>query len=569
MLPIWIAVTVLDFVIPGYAWILITGVAERLSLLGKISFSFLFSICFLSLLTEALSLVTGNYLSYSAILALAPIAFIVTRMLRRPGSLSLRIGMKGTMPVAIVILAYSVIVAVDLWSTPFYPSAVTIDPSHHFQLVELILQGAGRSMITQSSYPVGLNFVAALFASITSTSAIESLRIVLSFVLLDALVLVYVSAQVILGSEKYASLALLVAAFAIPVDLILLTWLGLYPNLVGNAIVLAILWVVASYITKPSWQLGANLAILPLAGAFIHSSVLIFPAVMCAFLPVVFFLFRPKFRVYSQAFLFSVSGLAFFAGIFRIIEMNFTRILEHYVLGFNTFNLIGFSAIYVSLWGYLHLYVGSVGVFVIGAAIVSFAILRRNHLTRTLVVTWTILLFIVPFLTAESWRLTLFALLPAPFLAGNLIALPSESSRMRATLHGASLRAFPYLILLLLILSGAFPGIVARTYDPTMRARQTAIIDSMRWLSQHQCGGGVLSVGLYDDYRYVETLVGVHYGGDFVMSASALFDKSAALGSRCIAVSAQNPFLETFESSALFEEKYRNSFVVIFLNTAP
>ena len=86
----------------------------------------------------------------------------------------------------------------------------------------------------------------------------------------------------------------------------------------------------------------------------------------------------------------------------------------------------------------------------------------------------------------------------------------------------------------------------------------------MQWLSQNGCTDGVLSVGLGFDYPYLQALTGLRYFGDYEESAAAVLNQSSGLGFRCVAVSTQDRFLPTFGSTAAFEQKYRNSFVVIF-----
>ncbi len=73
---------VLDFTAPGIAWILVTGIAKRLSLFGQAAFSFLFSICFLSFLTAGFSGLTADYLRYAGLLPLASLVIIVVHILR-------------------------------------------------------------------------------------------------------------------------------------------------------------------------------------------------------------------------------------------------------------------------------------------------------------------------------------------------------------------------------------------------------------------------------------------------------------------------------------------------------
>ena len=123
----------------------------------------------------------------------------------------------------------------------------------------------------------------------------------------------------------------------------------------------------------------------------------------------------------------------------------------------------------------------------------------------------------------------------------------------------------PVAVLLFLIAAGPFQSLVASSHNPTARERQTAIADSMQWLSQNGCTDGVVSVGLGSDYPYLPALTGLRYFGDYEESAAAALNQSARLGFHCVAVGAQDHFLPTYTSTAEFELKYRNNVVLVFL----
>lgn len=40
-----VIVAVLAFTLPGYAWILVAGIAKKLTVVGRVAFSFLLSLC--------------------------------------------------------------------------------------------------------------------------------------------------------------------------------------------------------------------------------------------------------------------------------------------------------------------------------------------------------------------------------------------------------------------------------------------------------------------------------------------------------------------------------------------
>jgi len=58
-------IAILLLLLPGYAWLLLSGLIKRIGGLGSIAFSFIFSICLLSLSSAVLSLLTRNYLFYN------------------------------------------------------------------------------------------------------------------------------------------------------------------------------------------------------------------------------------------------------------------------------------------------------------------------------------------------------------------------------------------------------------------------------------------------------------------------------------------------------------------------
>lgn len=557
----------LDFTVPGYAWILVSGIAKRLSLVGKVACSFLLSFCFLSLLTAGLSILTTNYLPYAAMISLIPLVVIAAFIPRqRFGPFEAKVG-RELLPIVLVLAVYSVIILLHFWSAPFYPDAITGDPSNHAQVVADILRAEGRNVLLQSTYPTGLHFAVALFANLTSLTAIQALRVLVSFVTLAALTLAYESSQVVFGSRRLASYVLLSAAFVIPVDPNLFISLGLYTNLAADAIVLFILWLIFSYVTKPTRQIGATLAFLTLSGLFIHTSVLLFVGVIWAFVPFVFFLFRQKFRAYLEVALYSISLVVLFAVlVLPIFGGNFARVLGYARLN-RPITVRVFSAVYLTLWIGFQIFAGSVATAAIGVAIILYALRYRSQLGRLLMIVWTTLLMAGAFLTSEAWRFVLFALLPGYFLVGNLVSSSSKLVGKATILGKRSSQLIPVVVLLFLAASGTFPSLVARAYNPVTRTREVAVFDSMQWLSQNGCAAGVLSVGLGPDYMYLNALTGLHYVGDYDESATAALNQSARLGFQCVAVSAQDTFLPTFESIAAFEWRYRNSFVVIFLIT--
>jgi hypothetical protein len=559
-----VIIAVIDFTLPGYAWVLITGIAKRLTLLGRLAFSFLLSLCLLSLLTAGLTTLTTSYLLCAALMPLASlvaIALVIRKSSFR--SVKMKIGQE-VLAVMVILLAYFFIFLLNFWSAPFYPNTVTLDPAIHAQFVTGILQGKGREILLRSAYPTGLHFAAALFASLTSLSALQALRIILSVVALAAFVLVYESAHVMFGGKRAAAFVALVAAFAIPIDPSLFIWLGLYANALADAIIIMLLWLFFSYMAHPSRRLGATLAIVTLAGVFAHTSVLVFLCAIWALAPFVYLLFRPKFRAYLRAASYAISLLALFAVILSPIYRGILAHVQGYSKLASPLTLRVFSIVYISLWYNFYVYAGSVAMSAIGASIILFSIRYRGHLGQLLMIVWTALLMVGAFFTSEAWRFAFFALVPGYLLVGSLVSSSSRLARLAKIQTKQVSRLFPVAVLLFLTVSGTFPNLLARSYDPAARERQISVVDSMQWLSKNGCTDGVLSIGLGADYAYLSILTGLRYVGDFEEPAGEALNQSARLGFHCVAVAAQDRFLPTYTSTAGFELKYRNNVAVVF-----
>ena len=68
---------VLQLLLPGFAWILASGLHKQISMLEKVVLSFVLSICLSSLLAAALTFVTAEYLLLSVAVALAGSLLII------------------------------------------------------------------------------------------------------------------------------------------------------------------------------------------------------------------------------------------------------------------------------------------------------------------------------------------------------------------------------------------------------------------------------------------------------------------------------------------------------------
>ncbi len=66
----------LELLLPGYAWLLVSGIHKRMSKLEQVVLSFVLSVCFSSLLAAALTFVTSDYLSLAVEISVVA-AFLV------------------------------------------------------------------------------------------------------------------------------------------------------------------------------------------------------------------------------------------------------------------------------------------------------------------------------------------------------------------------------------------------------------------------------------------------------------------------------------------------------------
>jgi hypothetical protein len=172
---------------------------------------------------------------------------------------------------------------------------------------------------------------------------------------------------------------------------------------------------------------------------------------------------------------------------------------------------------------------------------------------------------IAALISPEGWRFILLSMIPAGFLLGGSIgSLKELSSLSTHAKWSRALRVLVPILLCVLILSGSFVTLLPRVYDPSSRIREEAIADSMSWLKQNDNGQSVASVGLPADYRYLTTLTGISYAGDFNESANSTVAEARGANFAYVAGAGQSPQFPTFQSSSLVEAKYQNSVVTIF-----
>jgi hypothetical protein len=559
---------VLEFLLPGYAWLLVSGLHKRMSRLEGVILSFVLSLCFSSLLAAALTLAIPDYLFVTAtsmvVGALIVIAeFVAMHRPTHPKTTPLALT-TGSRALDFSIFAYAILILGLFWSAPYYPTAQAPDLLTHTTITSAIITGQGRATLLHADLPIGLHFAAAIVSSLSGIGALEALRVVASAVLLASMPLVFFSAREVLGDSKAAGMAVMVAAFALPADALHLVRIGTFPNLISDGIILTVIWLIFRYVKQPSRTLGLTIAFLGVGGAFVHSSFLILLAVLWVTLPFALFLFKDQARNYAKATAYSTIGLVIFALIASFsFRANLQRVAgAYFVLG-------GISVMRIALSEFtrnLLIFLGPVNVLAVACAAV-FAISRKRGIGLPFVLVWLLLMIPGAFLSGQAYRFILFAMLPGAYLLGRAIAEPSAILfKVKGEWMSRLTNLLVVMIFLLLVLSGAFPSIAVQSFNPAGRNYQTAVYDSMIWL-QHStsCVGGAASVGLWPDYEYLPALTGVPYFGDFSRPADYVLQKSVSLGFHCIVVSNNNQYFQQFNNNSTFEEKYQNQLTTIFI----
>lgn len=562
-----VILALLQFLLPGFAWILISGLFDRFSFLQKLVLSFVLSISISSLLAAGLSLLNTGYTFLSTAISIILSTIVVGIFLakRRPSTnptFRLSFG-RNSLPPLTAIAAYAVVLVLLFWSAPFYPTTDANDPVFHAQVTEAVNKGEGKNVLLHANFSVGLHFASSTMGSLLSVDALQSLRILLSLVVLAAIALTYFSANALLGGQRMANIAVLIAAFAMPVEAIHFIRVGTFPNVLADVVVLAILWLIFSYIQKPSLGLGLTLALLGLGGIFAHSSFLLFLLALWISIPVFFLISGSRFRIFAKAVIYSTIGpVVLILVLFGFFARSFERITGYVAA---TDPLIIFQQLALNFVAFA----GPVNTLAIALAALLTIKERRRNIALIFALSWLLLLVGGAFFSSADWRFVLFSLLPAVFLIAGAIGFvfgfdaDAINGRMRSAIATRTRILLP-LTLIALFVSGGFLGILSRAYDPSMRERQEAVFESMQWLKYNGVGGAVASVGLLSDYRYLPVLTGISYVGDFPRPAAEILALSAEKGFAYVAVAAQSSYFQSFEQAADFRAEYRNSVVVIY-----
>ena len=566
---------ILVFLLPGFAWLLVSGLLKRLNVLGAIAISFILSLCVVSVTSALLSLLTSKYLLYTIVLTLILPTIIAVVYLREHGFRKLLGQSAKTSPLLLLCLVvYVLFLLAYFWSTPYYPT--TPDPLAHAQWTQSIFGGDGRSVLLHTSAPVGLPFVAAVLMTLLAVNPLQSLSMLASLVLLTILVLIFVSAQALFNDRNLAALATIVGGLALPADAMHFILIGTYPNMVDDVILLTTVFVLFSYLRKPSVPVGMTLALVGLAGVFMHSSFLLFLAALWLLLPVLFVLFRGRRELprYFRACTYSTVGI-FVAALVALsfLRGNVERVLESYSItnfigGATTSQLLqSLGVVYWTLaWNIVFLIkpVNLVAI-ILGFALV--ATKGRQSIGRIFAASWLGVLAILSLLSGETDRFVLFTMIPSIFLVGNLVGnIPLPKAAMRSIINRRLLISG---VLLVLVVFGGFLPLIPVAFSPSRRAHEQDIYALMQWLERNRCPSSVQSLGLDFDYRYLPILTSLQYSGSLPSTTGPdqVLQESRDIGFACVVMQTDNPNYALFAVNQAFQQKYRNTEVAIFFIT--
>jgi hypothetical protein len=573
-------VAVLVFLLPGFAWLLVSGLFRRLNILSALAFSFILSICLLSVTSASLSFLTSAYLRYTIGAALIlPIIATVFHFSRNHFHDILTMEISVSPLLLLCLAVYVLFLAVYFWSTPYYPATSTSDPFAHAQFTQSIASGEGRSVLLYSNYPVGFHFASAIMMSIMGMNATESVSALSSLVLVSGPVLIYVCAQALFHKEDLAALTAVVGTLILPVDAMHFILLGTYPNVLEDAIILATLFLLFSYLKEPSMSIGVSLAFVGAAGLFTHSSYLLFLAVLWVLSPIMYLIMREKstLRLYFQASVFSTVGILF-AGLVALsfLKGNLERVLEaysivHFIGGATTAQLLRNLAVMyqILVWNLVFL-IKPLNLIAIVLGFIFVMVKAGQSIGRIFTACWFATLVLASLASGQTDRFVLFSMIPAIFIVGNLVGnIPSPK---KVNLKMIDRKIIIASVLVVLVAFGGFVPLIPIAFDPGRRSHQENIVASMEWLEQNHCPSGIASIGMRTDYRYLPILTDVQYSGyipsSSVTNSDQVLQESETMGFACVVVQTYNPIIHSLEANQAFQERYRNTEVAIFFITS-
>jgi len=348
--------------------------------------------------------------------------------------------------------------------------------------------------------------------------------------------------------------------------------IGTYPNIIDDAMVFMAIFLLFSYLREPSLRVGLTITLVGIAGVFMHSSFLLFLAALWLLLPVLFLLHRKKteIRRYFQVCFYSTVGI-FVAALVALpfLKGNLGRVIEaysiaHFVGGATQAQLLqNFAVIYSILAYNIVFLIKPVNLIAIGLGFILVAMKGRQSLGQVFVALWLAIVLVMSLLSGETDRFVLFSMVPAIFLVGNLVGNVPFPGKTGLKVNR---RIVVACVLLVLVLFGGFLPLLSFAYSPSRRLHEQNIYASMVWLEENRCPSGVATLGLDLDFRYLPVLTNVQYSASLPAATNSdeVLRESTAIGFSCVVMQTDNPNLHSFELDQAFQERYRNSEVVIF-----
>jgi hypothetical protein len=472
------------------------------------------------------------------------------------------------------LLAFALFLAAYFWSTPYYPAAPAADALAHAQFTQSISSGNGRTVLLHANYPVGLHFASALVMTLLGLNALESLNALSSLVLITSPILIFMAAQALFRDGSVAALTAVVGTLILPVDAMHFVLIGTYPNMVEDTIVLVTIFLFFSYLKEPSMPIGVTLALVGVAGVFMHSSFLLFLAALWVLSSLVYVLFRGKgqIRPYFQACIFSTAGI-FFAALVALsfLRGNLERVLgaysiTNYIGGATTTQLLqSIVVVYETLAQNVLFLVKPLNIIATILGFILVAARVRQSVAHTFVAGWFAILVALSLVSGQTDRFVLFSMVPAIFLVGYLVGNIPDLKKMKSI----DRRIVVAVALIVLVAFGGFVPLLPIAIDPSRRVHQENIVASMEWLEQNPCPSETASLGMGLDYRYLPILTNLEYSGALPssMTPDRVLEESKAMGVGCVVMQTGNPIIHSFELNQGFQERYRNTEVAIFFIT--
>ncbi len=556
----------------GFAWLSLSGLSRRTNLLEKIVLAITLGLTS-AIIGGSIAIVEHfslDFVSYGLLLVTI-LAIAAACLLRRP---KLELPRTNVSSLRSYLLPVSLFAFhLTLWASylanyPYFPNSDAIDVVWHSDITGSILQGRITSPVAEAGFPTGTHIMFAFVSAYFGVDVLSSLRITTALVEATSVLIAYCLFQRLLPNGRASTYAAVSFSLIIPAGLVYYTRIGAYPNIVGDFFVLASLLAAVLVSEKLTWPSVLTAVLVQSTALVSHVSVPIVAALLLGFSLVVFNRFRPHIRAYV------VSNLGFFllptvALIVapRTVERQFGYVSTQYLELYNDMGLV--------LQQWVHnflLFVGPLNFILLFAALGLAAVVARRRIWPMFLAVWFAALTLAVFVSTNDWRLILLSLVPGSGLLGLLLSKIHESleaSTLRRTSAVHTRRVFVTFVMVLIIVLLSAGGPTAFALNETLArgqaSRQIQIHESILWLDDNSPPRSpVISVGLWQEYRYLPIVSKLSFRGDFNLKSSAILKLRENFVFRYVAVSTDFYGLETFFGSDSFKVRYANPAVVIF-----